>query len=269
MLSILKFAIQKKHNMQHIYEIIAGYFLPWYYWFFAFLGAFLLGFSKSGIKGIGVIIVLLMAFVFGGKNSTGILIPLMILADVFAVIYYHRHTQWVYLLKLLPSMVVGVLIGVWFGNDISENLFKQIMAVFILITVAIMVYMERKKNKSIPTNKLFSNGMGLLSGITSMIGNLAGAFASIYFLAMRLPKNEFIGTAAWLFFIINVFKLPFHIFVWKTVTTETVLLNLLLAPSVIIGFFVGVQLVKLIHNHVYRKFILAVTAIGAITILLS
>lgn len=235
----------------------------------AFVGVMLLGMSKSGIKGVGVIIVLLMAFVFGGKASTGILIPLMILADIFAVIYYHRHTQWKFLIKLLPSMVIGVLVGVWFGNDISEQLFKQIMAVFILTTVIIMIYMDRKQHKSIPTNKLFSNGMGLLSGITSMIGNLAGAFASIYFLAMRLPKNEFIGTAAWLFFIINVFKLPFHIFIWKTVTSETVVLNLFLAPAVIIGFFGGVQLVKLIHNDLYRKFILAVTAIGAITILLS
>jgi uncharacterized membrane protein YfcA len=238
-------------------------------WILSFLGVFLLGFSKSGIKGIGVVIVLIMAFVFGGKASTGVLIPLMIVADIFAVIYYHRHTQWKLLIKLLPSMVIGVLVGVWFGNDISEQLFKHIMAIFILITVAIMVFMEHKKNKSIPTNKLFSNGMGLLSGITSMIGNLAGAFASIYFLAMRLPKNEFIGTAAWLFFIINVFKLPFHIIVWKTVTIETLTINLFLVPVVIAGFFAGIQLVKLINNDLYRKFILAVTAIGAIIILIS
>lgn len=255
--------------MQYITDSLQQFQLTQFQWLLAFLGVFLLGFSKSGIKGIGVVIVLIMAFVFGGKASTGVLIPLMILADIFAVIYYHRHTQWKFLIKLLPSMVVGVLIGVWFGNDISEQLFKQVMAVFILITVIIMIYMDRKKQKSIPTNKLFSNGMGLLSGITSMIGNLAGAFASIYLLAMRLPKNEFIGTAAWLFFIINVFKLPFHVFVWKTVNSETVVLNLILAPGVIIGFFVGVQLVKLIHNDLYRKFILAVTASGAITILLS
>lgn len=255
--------------MDYIINLFESFQLTNFQWLLSFLGIFLLGFSKSGIKGVGVIIVLIMAFVFGGKASTGVLIPLMIVADIFAVIYYHRHTQWGLLIKLLPSMIVGVLIGVWFGNDISEQLFKQIMAVFILITVAIMVFMERKKNKSVPTNRLFSNGMGLLSGITSMIGNLAGAFASIYFLAMRLPKNEFIGTAAWLFFIINVFKLPFHIIVWKTVTFETLTLNLFLVPGVLIGFFTGVQLVKLINNDLYRKFILAVTAIGAITILLS
>ncbi|SNR35572.1 sulfite exporter TauE/SafE family protein [Lutibacter flavus] len=236
-------------------------------WFFAFLGAFLLGTSKAGLKGIGVVIVTIMAIVFGGKQSTGVLIPMMIAADIFAVIYYHRHTQWKYLVKLLPSMVIGVLLGVWFGNDISDALFKQLMAILILGIVVFMIYMERKKTNEIPKSRVFSNGMGLLAGFTSMIGNLAGSFSNIYFLAMRLPKNEFIGTAAWLFFVINVFKLPFHIFVWKTVSVESLKLNLILVPGVILGFFIGVKIVKLINNQVYRKFILIVTAIGAVIIL--
>jgi hypothetical protein len=231
------------------------------------LGAFLLGTSKAGLKGIGVVIVTIMAIVFGGKQSTGVLIPMMIAADIFAVIYYHRHTQWRFLSKLLPSMVLGVLFGVWFGNDISDALFKQLMAILILGIVVFMIYMERKKSKEIPKSRYFSNGMGLLAGFTSMIGNLAGSFSNIYFLAMRLPKNEFIGTAAWLFFIINVFKLPFHMFVWKTVSVESLKLNLVLIPGVILGFLVGVKIVKLINNEVYRKFILIVTAIGALIIL--
>lgn len=97
-----------------------------------------------------------------------------------------------------------------------------------------------------------------------MIGNLAGSFADIYFLAIRLPKNQFIGTAAWLFLIINVFKLPFHIFVWKTVTPESLLLNLFLIPGILIGFYSGVTLVKLLNNEIYRKFIMIVTAFGAL-----
>jgi len=246
---------------------MAQFNLSWLNWVLAFFAAFLLGMGKAGIKGLGVVIVLIMAIVFGGKPSTGVLIPLMIVADIFAVFYYHRHTQWQYLIKLLPTMFLGVLIGVWIGNDISEVLFKQIMAVLILVTLAIMVIMEKKKSNDIPSHWTFSSGMGLLSGVTSMIGNLAGSFADIYFLAMRLPKNEFIGTAAWLFFIINVFKLPFHIFVWKTVTVETIGLNLILIPGIVIGFFMGVKIVKLINNSLYRKFIFIATALGAFLIL--
>lgn len=235
----------------------------------ALAATMLLGMGKSGIKGLGVIIVTLMALVFGSKASTGILMPMMITADIFAVIYYHRHTQWYFLKKLLPMMAVGVLLGVWWGNDISEAIFKQVMAVFILLTVVVMIWMDRTKTFGIPKHWAFAGSMGLLSGITSMIGNLAGSFASIYFLAMRLPKNEFIGTAAWLFFIINVFKLPFHILVWKTVNTETLTLNLFLSPAILIGFFLGIRLVKLINNDLYRKLVLIVTAAGALIILLK
>ena len=110
--------------------------------------------------------------------------------------------------------------------------------------------------------------MGIMAGITTMIGNLAGAFSNIFFLAMRLPKNEFIGTAAWLFFIINLFKVPFHIWSWGTITPETLLVDLKLIPGILIGLFVGVRLVKIIKEDFYRKMILVLTAIGAILILL-
>ncbi len=228
---------------------------------------FLLGLSKSGIKGIGIIIVVVLAFVFGEKASTGILLPMLIVADVFAVIYYNRHAQWNIVKKLIPFMIVGVLVGVWVGNDISEDIFKKLMAIIIIASVIIMFYTENRKSTKVPTHKLFSIGTGFLAGFTTMIGNLAGPISNIYFLAMRFPKNEFIGTAAWLFFIINVFKLPFHIFIWKTVTPESLVLNSVLIPAVILGFFLGAYIVKLISNINYRRFILIVTAIGGIVML--
>jgi hypothetical protein len=253
--------------VQQIIELINTYQLTSISWFFSFLAAFLLGSSKAGIKGIGVVIVTLMAIVFGGKLSTGTLIPMMLFADLLAVIYYHRYTQWKYLIKLMPTMVIGVLIGVWLGNDISDELFTRLMAFLILGIVVFMIIMDRRKSTVIPKTRLFSNSMGLLSGFTSMIGNLAGSFSNIYFLAMRLPKNEFIGTAAWIFFIINVFKLPFHIFVWKTISVESLAINLTLVPAIIVGFFLGIKIVKLINNEMYRKFIILVTAIGALILL--
>lgn len=164
-------------------------------------------------------------------------------------------------------MVVGVLVGVWVGDAISEVVFKRIMAIIIIGSVGIMWYFEKRKTNTIPHNKVFSNSAGFLAGFTTMIGNLAGPISNIYFLAIRLPKNEFIGTAAWLFFIINVFKLPFHFFVWKTVTKESLALNLILVPAVIIGFFLGARLVKLISNVNYRRFIIIVTAIGGVIML--
>ncbi len=248
-------------------EILQSYHLTAMQWLAISFAVFLLGLSKSGIKGIGILIVVILAFVFGEKASTGILLPMLIAADVFAVIYYNRHAQWHIIKKLMPWMVVGVLMGVWVGNDISAMVFKRLMAVIIIISVLIMFYSENRKSNNVPKNKLFAIITGFLAGFTTMIGNLAGPISNIYFLAMRFPKNEFIGTAAWLFFIINVFKLPFHMFVWKTVTYQTLVLNSVLLPAVIIGFFLGAYIVRFISNVNYRRFILAVTALGGIIML--
>ena len=130
-----------------------------------------------------------------------------------------------------------------------------------------MFYSEHRNSNNIPKNKLFAGITGFLVGFTTIIGNLAGPISNIYFLAMRFPKNEFIGTAVWLFFIINIFKLPFHFFVWETVTVESFILNSVLIPAVILGFFVGVSIVKLISNLNYRRFVLILTAIGGVVLL--
>lgn len=248
-------------------EILQSYDLSTRQWVAVFFAMFLLGFAKSGIKGIGIIIVVILAFVFGEKTSTGILLTILISADILAVIYYNQHAQWSFIKKLLPWMIIGVLIGVWIGNDISEGLFKKMMAVIIISSVLLMFYFENKKTTTIPNNMWFSSSTGFLAGFTTMIGNLAGPISNIYFLAMRLPKNEFIGTAAWLFFIINVFKLPFHIFVWKTITKETLVINTVMIPFMVIGFYLGVRIVKLISNINYRRFILFVTALGGLILL--
>ena len=238
-------------------------------WVLAFSSAFIIGVSKSGIKGIAIIIVTLMALAFGAKESTGLIVPLLIVGDIFAVIYYNRHTQWKYILRFLPWMMFGVLIGVAIGKDLDENTFKTGMAFVIIGSVLMMYWWDRKKSKNVPKHWAFAGSMGVMAGITTMIGNLAGAFSNIFFLAMRLPKNEFIGTAAWLFFIINIFKLPFHIFVWETITVESVVLNLKLIPGILIGLLTGIQLVKYIKDDFYRKMILVLTTFGAIIILLK
>jgi uncharacterized membrane protein YfcA len=236
-------------------------------WTLALTAAFVIGISKAGIKGIAIINVTLMALAFGAKESTGLIVPLLVVGDAFAVIYYNRHAQWKYIVAFLPWMILGILIGTAIGKDLPETTFKISMSVIILGTVIMMYWWDRKKSKNVPTHWAFAGFIGTMAGITTMIGNLAGAFSNIYFLAMRLPKNEFIGTAAWLFFIVNIFKLPFHIFIWKTITPETLVINLKLVPGIILGIIVGVRLVKIIKEQFYRQMILVLTAIGAFLIL--
>ena len=236
--------------------------------FFIALGcALLLGVAKSGIKGLAVLIVTGLALVYGARESTGILMPLLICGDILAVLYYKRHVKWIYLIKLLPWMVVGVITGVFFGKDLPEDLFKSGMAVIILLSVLMMYYWEQKnKKKKVPTHWSFGALIGVMAGFTTMVGNLAGAFSNIYFLAIKLPKNQFIGTAAWLFFFINLFKIPFHIWSWGTINWSSLQVSLSLIPGVILGFGLGVYLVKKIKNDKYRQLILLMTGLGGLAI---
>jgi len=233
----------------------------------ASLAAFILGISKSGLKGLGIVVVTLMAIAFEAKSSTGILLPLLISADILAVSYYNRHAQWKYLLRFLPWMVAGVIFGAYIGKDLPEDIFKKGMAFIILISVVIMFAWERYDKSQIPEKLWFAGSMGFTAGFTTMIGNLAGAFSNIFFLALRIPKNEFIGTAAWLYFIINIFKLPFHIFSWETIHLASLRTDLYLLPMVVAGFVVGVNVVKHFKEHQYRNFILIMTALGALIML--
>ena len=232
-------------------------------WILAVTGAFILGMAKGGIKGFGAIITTLFALVFGSKVSTGIVMPLLIVGDVFAVIYYHRHAQWSYLWKLMPWMILGVLVGVWYGKDLPEAAFKQGMSLLIMLSVILMWFLERAKNYQVPDNRLFAGIMGGMSGFATMVGNLAGPFSELYFLAIRAPKEMFIGTTAWIFFITNLIKLPFHIWSWETINVHSVRIDLVLLPALFLGLWAGIALVKVIKSNQFRHLIMILTALGA------
>jgi len=162
--------------------------------------------------------------------------------------------------------MVGILLGVYVGKDLNEALFRKLMAIIIIITVVIMIMMEYRKATPIPDNKLFVISIGLAAGFTTMLGNLAGAFANIYFLAMRMTKNDFIGTAAWLFLVINLFKLPFQVIYWKNITGATLQTDLWLIPALIAGFYAGLKIVTHIKDDSYRKVVIVLTFLGAMVI---
>ena len=228
------------------------------------LVAFLIGMSKTGVSGVAMLAVPIMALIFGGKASTGLMLPMLIMADLFAVKYYHRHANWHYLAKLFPSAALGVVAGTLLGNVIDDQQFRLIMGGIIFVSLGIMFWMENNNKDNIPDFVWFAMLMGFLGGVTTMVGNLAGSVMALYLLSMRLPKNEFIGTAAWFFLAINLFKVPFHVFSWQTITFDSFLFNLLGLPFIAMGAFVGIQFVKRISDKQFRILVFVMTAIAAL-----
>lgn len=233
------------------------------------LVGFFIGMAKVGVKGLGMISATLLAIVFGGKNSAGIMLPILIMADVFGVRYYHSHAQWFHLKKLLPFAFFGIVLGAFVGIYIDDQLFRTIMAVIVFVSLGIILWQERVGDERIPRNRLFAMSTGVAGGFTTMVGNLAGSVMSLYLLAMRMPKNQFIGTAAWFFLVINLFKLPFHVFAWGTIGLDTILLDLTLLPVIGLGAFVGLKIVKRIPEKSYRYFIICMTGVAAVAMMLN
>jgi len=220
--------------------------------------------SKTGIHGAGMMAVPLLAVVFGGQLSSGILLPILCLADVFGVWYYHRHASWYHLKKLFPWAAIGTVLGTLVGGMIDDETFKVVMAVIIVFSVFIMIWLERGHREEVPDYRWFVSLTGIAGGFTSMVGNLANSVVAIYLLSMRLPKNAFIGTTAWFFLVLNWFKIPFHVLSWKTITWNTFLLDLITLPFIGLGAFFGIIIVRRIPDRAYRWFIIAMTLVAAI-----
>ena len=231
------------------------------------LVAVLIGMAKAGIAGAGMVAVPLLAIPFGGKESSGLLLPILIFADIFAVAYYHRHANWFHLKRLLPFAFVGVMLGTYLGGVSDEASFKGIMASIIFGSLLIMLWREKNKSPKLPDSTAISVGIGIAGGVATMIGNLAGPIMALYLLAMRLPKDEFIGTAAWFFLIINVSKVPFHVFAWHTINLNTVLLDMMLIPAIALGVVIGITVIKRINERFFRYLIIAMTAITAVAMI--
>jgi uncharacterized protein len=233
-----------------------------------YIVAVLIGMSKTGVHGSGMMAVPILASVFGGQLSSGILLPMLCLADIFGVFYYHRHASWVHLKKLFPSAAAGIVAGTLVGAAINDDVFKMIMAIVIIASILLMLWLEHGHKEDIPDNPFFGHITGATAGFTSMVGNLAGSVMAVYFLSMRLPKNVFIGTTAWFFLVINLFKVPFHVFHWKTITMQSFIMNLSAIPAIAVGAFCGIVIVKRLSEKTYRWFIITMTFVAAVFMLI-
>ncbi len=246
-----------------MFDIIHSYSLQLPELSLIFLSAVAIGMAKTGLGGFGMLTVPIMAGIFGAKPSTGIVLILLIFADFFGVWFYHRHADIKLILKLSPSTIFGILLGILIGDRISDAQFTILLA-GILILGALVMGANLNNNLKVKPSFLLSFITGSVAGISTMIGNSAGPIMSIYFLAMGLEKNSFIGTGAWFFLFVNLFKLPFHIFIWETIDVKTFLFDLVLIPAIVLGAFAGVWIVKKIPENPYRVIIIISVVFAAL-----
>ncbi|OHB54739.1 MAG: hypothetical protein A2Y07_05800 [Planctomycetes bacterium GWF2_50_10] len=237
-------------------------------WIIAGICGLLIGIAKTGLPGLGVLVVPLMASIIPAKASTGAVLPMLIFADVFAVAFYRRHAVWSHVIKLMPWALAGIVIGAYFMNKVNDDQLKPIIGAIVLLMLCASYIRQTitDHNTPIPSEWYFAAVLGLTAGITTMMANAAGPIMIIYLLAMRLPKNEFIGTGAWYFLILNCIKVPFSIHL-GLITADSAKFNLMLAPMIVAGALFGIYLLTKIPQRAFNITVQILAAAAALNLI--
>jgi uncharacterized membrane protein YfcA len=237
-------------------------------WILAFAAAASMGVSKGGLAGLGLLHVAVFAFLFGARDSTGIVLPMLLVGDVCAVTALHQHARWDYVRRMLPPACAGIVVGASLMRSVNDSAFRPLTG-WIILSLA-LVQLARMQRPDwfggVPHSRWFAWGMGLLAGIATMLANAAGPIFALYALSVSLPKFEIVGTSAWFFFIINAFKVPFSLGL-GLIHRETLLLNLALSPAIVAGVFCGRWIITHIPQRLFDAFLLAFAAIAALRLI--
>lgn len=252
-----------------MWQIIQSFDFNWFRWILLILSAFVVGFSKTGINGMTMLVIPILAMEFGGKDSSGIMLPMLLSGDLFAIWYYRKSVKWRNVMTPLPWAVVGILLGAVVGSYISDKVFLNLIGIIVLLCLGILVYMERKgKDFSVPKSPVFYILIGIISGFGSMIGNAAGPIFSVYLLALGFKKNTYMGTNAWFFFIVNFLKLPLQIILWNNISMRNVGLTFFMIPFITLGALLGFVVLKRVNEKFFRYLIITMTTIAALRLFL-
>jgi uncharacterized membrane protein YfcA len=245
-------------------------FEPWQ-WALLYLAAMISGFSKTGIPGISILSVSIFALILPARASTGVVLPMLIFADVFAYFVYRKELQWRRVGSLLPWAGVGLALG-WFAlGRVNNQQAARLIGVIVALMLALHAWRRwRATSGETPAapRQWFAPFIGVFAGISTMVANAAGPVMTLYLLAMRLPKLEFLGTSAAFFLLINWIKVPF-IAQLGLINRESLMLNLYLLPAVAVGALVGRPIVERVNQAIFENAALVLAAVAAVRLLLG
>lgn len=238
-------------------------------WTLLAAGAFITGLSKTGIAGLGVLAVALFANALPARDSTGALLPLLICADFFGVAFFRKHAEWPQLWKLFPWVVVGILLGCFALGKFSNAEAQRSIGGILLAMVALQFWRRRQPDdlaSRLPHAGWFVALTGIVAGFATMTANAAGPLMVLYLLAIGLPKLALVGTGAWFFLLVNVFKVPFSLHL-GLITTGSLRMDALLFLPMVPGALLGPVLLKRINQKAFETMVLVFTILAALRLL--
>lgn len=238
-------------------------------WALIVIAAICIGLSKSGFGGVAMLSILIMAQIMPARESTGVILPMLILADIFAVRVFHAHARLDLVLRMLPPALAGIICGWWLMPRIPADSFARLIGWVSLALIALVLVQKTAPTllKVAAEKRRFAWPLGWMAGVTTMLANAAGPVMTVYLLACKLPKLAFVGTAAWFFFAVNVAKVPFS---WGLglIHPGSLWINLMAAPGVIAGIFLGRWLLGKINQNMFEWLLILFSVAGSIRLIL-
>jgi uncharacterized membrane protein YfcA len=238
-------------------------------WILVCLAALCVGVGKAGFSGLGLIAVFLMAELFG-KASVGVLLPMLIIADLSVYPMFRKHASWQPVWALLPPALAGMALGFWLLKVMPEEWAKPVIGSLILVMVALQLVRKYARDffHRLAHSQGFGVAAGSFAGVATTLANAAGPVFQLYFLARQLPKMELIGIGARFFLLINLIKLPFMGGLSYT-TAESLWLNLKLAPLIVVGILAGRSLLQLISQRLFELMIVGFALLAGLRLVLA
>ncbi len=242
-------------------------------WLLAAFAAVVIGLSKTGVPGIGMLCVAIFANLMPAKQASGFLLPMLIVGDLVAVAAYRKHVEWVHLRRLFLWTGAGVVIGALAMRVMDNREAQVLIGGIILVLVAMHLWRKRSVTLAAPAALVaqgtwFAPAIGVLAGFTTLVANAAGPLMAIYLLSMRLPKLTFVGTSAVFFLLLNLFKVPFMAGL-GLITAESLKFNLLLAPAVLAGTLLGRWLLPKVSQAWFERLALGLSTAAGLKLLVG
>ncbi|GAA4288742.1 sulfite exporter TauE/SafE family protein [Georgenia daeguensis] len=233
-------------------------------WSLLILGAVLVGLSKTAVPGAATIAVALFAAVLPARASTGALLVLLMVGDLFAVWSYRAHADVATLRRLVPTVLVGVAAGTAFLAVADDDGVRRTIGAILLGLIALTLVRRTRPRRTVPVRgrRIVTGTYGVLGGFTTMVANAGGPVMALYFLASSYSINRFLGTAAWFFFAVNLVKTPFSISL-GLIDADSLRLDLVLVPAVVAGALAGRRLARRIDQRVFERLVLTLTVLSA------
>jgi uncharacterized membrane protein YfcA len=173
----------------------------------AFAGVFLICFMKGAFGGgFAIVGIPLLSLVMDPVTAGGLLAPLFIAMDLYALRYWKPSTWSKPDLKLLvPGLVAGIGLGYVLFRVLDHRAVAIVMAVVTLTFVALWFFGGSEVTvQPRSTPKAVAAGVG--SGITTMVAHSGGPPLAMYLLPLGLSKDVYAGTTSMFFTVGNALK---------------------------------------------------------------